>query len=184
MNRTSRSKTMQPSGCPKAYHPSWEEKGLFQFWWPWWPSKSSTFKEAKVWQHSSPQGSKIPSHDSRLGQLSSELGTRPEHSIRPAWEPSSSYSQSFSQDSSFKKKPSVLQTWCWTRVMLGRCSNDSSLTMRWTHAITYQWMALLSPLYFLRNLRKISNSLSSIYFSGHVKVLYCVHPSQGALCQG
>ena len=40
---------------------------------------------------------------------------------------------------------------------------------------------LLFPFYFLRNLRKISNSPSSIYFSGHGEVLHCVQPSQGAL---
>ena len=35
--------------------------------------------------------------------------------------------------------------------------------------------------YFQRNLRKISNSPSSIYFSSHIEVLHRVHPSQGAL---
>ena len=39
----------------------------------------------------------------------------------------------------------------------------------------------LSLFYFLRNLRKFSNSPLSIYFSGHVEVLHCVHSSQRAL---
>ena len=39
----------------------------------------------------------------------------------------------------------------------------------------------LSLFYFLRNLSKISNSPSSVYFSCHVEVLHWVHSSQGAL---
>ena len=95
-------------------------------------------------------------------------------------------------------QPSVLPTWCWTSIMLGRHSKGSSLTKKWVHVMTCQWRTLNTfpsmvfsryviflsfSFYFLRNLRKISNSTSSICFSCNGKVLYRVQPSQGTLAR-